>query len=67
MLSDHITRDPAILCGKPVVRGTRLGVEFLRELLESGWTMDAVLENYPTLTREALDAVIASSPKKEKR
>lgn len=56
---DYIHADPAILTGKPVVRGTRLGVEFLLELFAAGWTHQQVLESYPHLTAEALRAVFA--------
>ena len=58
--SDHIVRDPEILGGKPIVRGTRLAVEFILELFAAGWTQDQVLENYPTLTPEQLRAVFSS-------
>lgn len=56
---DHIHVDPAILAGKPVVKGTRMGVEFLLRLFAVGWTEEAVLESYPHLTRENLRAVFA--------
>ncbi|HET7460211.1 MAG TPA: DUF433 domain-containing protein [Longimicrobium sp.] len=56
---EYITADPGILVGKPTVRGTRLGVEFLLELFAEGWTSEQVLRNYPTLTPEALQAVFA--------
>lgn len=55
----YIHSDPNILVGKPVVKGTRLSVEFLLGLLASGWTEQQILENYPTLTPEALRAVFA--------
>ncbi len=55
----YIHSDPDILVGKPVVKGTRLSVEFLLGLFASGWTEQQVLENYPTLTPEALHAVFA--------
>lgn len=55
----HITSDPGTLAGKPAVRGTRLGVEFLLGLLAAGWTPQQLLERYPTLTPEALGAVFA--------
>ena len=55
----HIHADPGVLVGKPTIRGTRLAVEFIVELLASGWTMEDVLENYPRLTREDLTAVFA--------
>lgn len=56
---DHIHSDPKILVGKPVVKGTRLSVEFILGLFGSGWTERQVLENYPRLTPEALRAVFA--------
>lgn len=54
-----IVRDPAVLCGNPTVRGTRLSVEFLLGLFADGWTHEQVLDNYPALTPEALRAVFA--------
>ena len=56
---EHIGSDPDILAGKPVVKGTRLAVEFLLGLLGAGWTQDQILANYPTLTPEGLRAVFA--------
>ena len=54
-----IHSDSTILVGKPVVKGTRLSVEFLLRLLASGWTTEQIVENYPTLTAETLRAVFA--------
>jgi len=56
---DHITSDPSILVGKPVVRGTRVGADFLHELFANGWTREQVLANYPGVSVEAPDAVLA--------
>jgi uncharacterized protein (DUF433 family) len=56
---DYIHSDPEVLLGKPVVKGTRLAIEFLLELLAAGWTQEQILENYPSLTPEALRAVFA--------
>ena len=56
---DHIHCDPAILAGKPVVRGTRLSVAFLLDLLASGWSLVDIRENYPQLSEEALCALFA--------
>lgn len=56
---DYITADPDVLAGKPIVRGTRLAVDFLLDLFAAGWTPQQVLENYPTLTPEGLRAVFA--------
>ena len=54
-----IHSDPEILLGKPVVKGTRLSVEFILGLFSEGWTEQQILENYPTLTKESLRAVFA--------
>jgi len=55
----YIHSDPDILLGKPVVKGTRLSVEFILGLFSNGWTEQQVLENYPTLTKESILAVFA--------
>jgi len=55
----HIHSDPGILMGKPVLKGTRLSVVFLLNLLSSGWTYDQIRENYPVITDESLSAVFA--------
>ncbi len=54
---EYIHSDPRILVGKPVVKGTRLSVEFILGLFAAGWTEQEILENYPHLTPEALRAV----------
>ncbi len=56
---EYIHSDPEILSGKPVVKGTRLSVDFLLELFANGWSEDQVLESYPNLTRDSLRAVFA--------
>lgn len=56
---DHIDTDPAVLRGKPVVRGTRLAVDFLLGLFAAGWSKEKVLANYPNLSDEQLRAVFA--------
>jgi uncharacterized protein (DUF433 family) len=55
----YIHSDPEVLQGKPVVKGTRLSVSFILQLFAVGWSVEQVLENYPTLTPEALRAVFA--------
>lgn len=57
--SDYIHSDQSVLSGKPVVRGTRLSVEFLLGLFAEGWNEQRVLENYPQISQEALQAVFA--------
>ena len=57
-LSQRITSDPEVLAGKPVIRGTRIAVELILELLAAGETEAEVLENYPGLTREDILACL---------
>lgn len=57
--SSRIVVDPGILIGKPVVRGTRLSVEFLIGLLAQGWSEADILRNYPGLAHEDLLACLA--------
>lgn len=56
---DRITLDPAVLAGKPVVRNTRLSVDFLLGLLGAGWSEADILANYPGLTRDDIAACLA--------
>jgi uncharacterized protein (DUF433 family) len=58
---DRIIVDPAILVGKPVIRGTRLAVEFILELLAGGWTREQIEQNYPALTDDDLQAALHSA------
>ncbi|MFH1176746.1 MAG: DUF433 domain-containing protein [Acidobacteriota bacterium] len=55
---ERIVIDPAVLAGKPVVRGTRLAVEFIIELLAQGWSEAEVLANYPGLTHQDIQACL---------
>lgn len=55
---DRIVIEPGILDGKPVVRGTRLSVEFVLGLLAQGWSETDVLRNYLSLTHEDLAACL---------
>ena len=55
---DYIHRDPNILAGKPVVRGTRISVTLVLEHLAGGWTHEEILSNYPTLKEEHIAAVL---------
>ena len=50
--------DPEILGGKPVVRGTRLAVEFILELLAAGQSEPEILRSYPGLTRDEILACL---------
>lgn len=53
---DDISINPGILVGKPVIKGTRVAVEFIVELLAEGWTHEHILTNYPQLTAEDIQA-----------
>ena len=55
---ERITIDPSVLAGKPVIKGTRLAVEFIVDLLAQGWTRDDVLQSYPDLTAEDITACL---------
>ena len=56
---ERITLDPEILVGKPIIKGTRISVEFIVDLLGRGWTMEQVLVEYDHLQREDLQACLA--------
>ncbi len=56
---DHITVDPQILVGKPVVKGTRISVELVIDLLAAGWNEQQVLDSYPTLKTDDVRACLA--------
>jgi len=58
-MPDRIVIDPNILVGKPVVKGTRLAVEFIIDLLAQGWSEADLLHNYPSLTHEDILACLA--------
>jgi uncharacterized protein (DUF433 family) len=54
---DYITSDNKILLGKPLLRGTRISVELILELLSSGWTEDMILKSYPSISHDHIKAV----------
>lgn len=55
---ERIAIDPAVLDGKPVIRGTRMAVEFIIDLLAQGWTEPEILRNYPGLTSQDIQACL---------
>ena len=57
-LRSRIIIDPQILAGKPIIKGTRISVEFILELLANGWTDEAIMENYPQLKKEDIQAAL---------
>ncbi|MEK6476719.1 DUF433 domain-containing protein [Catalinimonas sp. 4WD22] len=56
---NHIVSDQQVLLGKPTIKGTRISVEHIIGLLAQGWDESQILENYPRLTKESLQAVFA--------
>jgi len=56
---ERITSDKDVLLGKPVIKGTRISVELVLELLADGWSERQVLESYPHITGDDLKAVFA--------
>jgi uncharacterized protein (DUF433 family) len=55
---ERIELNPDILAGKPVVKGTRLAVEFIVDLLAQGWIEGDILQNYPGITSEDIRACL---------
>ncbi len=54
-----ITADPAVMMGKPIVRGTRLTVEYILDELAGGLTVDELVASHPRLTRDDIQAALA--------
>lgn len=61
IMTEHprISLAPDVLAGKPVIRGTRLAVEFVIGLLADGWSETDILANYPNITHDDIIACLA--------
>lgn len=57
-LLERITINPRVMAGKPVIRGTRLTVEYILELLSQGITTEEILSEYPGLQQEDIQACL---------
>lgn len=55
---ERIIVDPAILVGKPLIKGTRLAVEFIVDLMAQGWSEQEILRNYPGLLHADIQACL---------
>ena len=55
---NRIMVDPKIMVGKPIIKGTRIAVEFILRLLAEGMTTKEILGNYPHLHKEDIQAVL---------
>ena len=55
----RITLDAKVLAGKPIIKGTRMSIEFVIDLLGRGWTVEQVLREYDHLSPEDIQACLA--------
>ena len=62
-LLERIIINPKIMVGKPVIRGTRLSVEYILGLLAHGTTMEEILQEYPGLEKEDIFACLLFASK----
>ncbi len=60
---NRIEKRLSILGGKPVIKGTRIAVDFILKLLAQGWEIEQILKNYPQLKREDINAALDYSAK----
>ena len=56
--NDRIEINPRILVGKPIIKGTRIAVEFVIDLLGRGWSVEQILHEYDHVTREDIQACL---------
>jgi len=54
---EYIVSNKEVLLGKPTIKGTRLSVELILDLLSNGWSEEMILDSYPSLAAEHLKAV----------
>ncbi len=64
---NRVTFDRKILSGKPIIKGTRISVDFILELLASGMTQEEILEEYPRLKQADIHAVLHYAAQSIKR
>ena len=62
-LLERITVNPKVMVGKPVIRGTRLTVEFILDLLAHGATTDEIIEEYEGVTKQDIQACLLFAKK----
>lgn len=58
MSGNYITADPAVMMGKPVLKGTRITVEFVLEKMAAGKSVEEIINAHPKLTREMVLAAV---------
>ncbi len=57
----RIVLNPKVMVGKPVIKGTRLTIEFILELLAHGWSHEKIFRNYPQLQERDIQAALEYS------
>ena len=57
-LNERIVINPAIMTGKPIIKGTRIPVDIIVRLIAQGTTLQEILEDYPQLTKDDLKAAL---------
>lgn len=55
---NHIEINPAILAGKPIIKGTRIPVELIVKLIAQRWTDDQIIQEYPVLKKEDIQEAL---------
>ncbi len=58
----RITIDPKVMVGKPVIKGTRITVQLIVQLLANGATETEILNDYPDLKKEDIKAALSYAP-----
>lgn len=56
---DRIEVNPAVLVGKPIIKGTRISVELVFERVADGWKMEDLLASYPHISRDDILAALS--------
>jgi uncharacterized protein (DUF433 family) len=57
-LKEQFVTDPAVLLGKPIIRGTRVPVYLIVGFVEAGQTLEQIVDDYPDLTVEDVEAAV---------
>ena len=56
--TERIVTDPAVLRGKPIIRGTRVSVKLILSFLDGGQTPDEIIDDFPNLTLADINAAV---------
>ena len=67
VLDERIVSDPAVLLGKPIIRGTRVPVYLVVGLIEAGQTPEQIVDDYPDLTIVDVEAAVAYAARESAR